>query len=143
MRPKSFHTRWSRRLSIEPLESRLALSGSGLTAQYFFNPDFTGLAGTRTEAIAQNWGTDGPGFGVGADHFSVRWTGQIQPQYGETYTLRLQSDEGARLWLNGELLIDDWAAHTVRTRTATATLAAGQLYDIRVDYFEGTGAALA
>jgi GH43 family beta-xylosidase len=125
------------------LESRLALSGSGLTAQYFFNPDFTGLAGTRTEAIAQNWGTESPGFGVGADHFSVRWTGQIEPQFSETYTLRLQSDEGVRLWLDGELLIDDWAAHTVRTRTATATLTAGQLYDIRVDYFDGTGAAQA
>ena len=143
MRLKQNHFHWRRRLNIEQLESRLALSGSGLTAQYFFNPDFTGLAGTRTEAIAQNWGTGSPGFSIDADSFSVRWTGQIEPQFSETYTFRLQSDEGVRLWVDGELLIDDWTAHSVRTRTATAALVAGQFYDIRVDYFEGNGAAQA
>jgi GH43 family beta-xylosidase len=130
-----------RRLGFERLERRLVLAGNGLTAQYFFNADFTGLADTRVEAVAQNWGTAGPGAGVGADNFSVRWTGQIEPQFSQEYTFRLTSDQAARLWIGGQLLIDDWASHAVRSRTATINMVAGQLYDIRLDYFEGTGPA--
>jgi GH43 family beta-xylosidase len=131
-----------RRLGFERLERRIVLAGNGLTAQYFFNADFTGLADTRVEAIAQNWGTAGPGVGISTDNFSVRWTGQIEPQYSQAYTFRLISDEGVRLWVGGQLLIDDWVAHTVRTTTSAAiNMVAGQLYDIRLDYYEGTGSA--
>ena len=76
-------------LNIERLEPRLALSGSGLLAQYFFNSDFTGLAGTRNEAISQNWAIGSPGFGVAADNFSVRWTGQVEAQFSQSYTFRI------------------------------------------------------
>ena len=51
-------------LAFEALEPRLALSGTGLTAQYFHNVDFTGLAESRTEAIGHNWETARPAAGV-------------------------------------------------------------------------------
>ena len=44
-----------------------------------------GLAGDRASA---------------SDTFSVRWTGQVQPQFTETYTFYTQSDDGVRLWVN-------------------------------------------
>ncbi|MFO0790019.1 MAG: PA14 domain-containing protein [Pirellulales bacterium] len=119
----------------------MALSGAGLTAQYFHNSDFTGLAETRVENISHNWGTGAPAAGVAADSFSVRWTGQIEPAFSETYTFNVLSDEGVRLWVNGQLVIDDWTGHVRRNRQGTSALAAGQRYDIRLDYFEGTGAA--
>ena len=87
---------------LELLEPRLYLSGSGLTGQYFFNDNFTGLADTRTEAVAQNWGTASPGSGIDADTFSVRWTGQVQPQYTEHYTFTALSDEAVRVWVDGQ-----------------------------------------
>ena len=59
--------RFGRRLAVEALEPRLALSGSGLTAQYFHNIDFTGLADTRTEAVAFQWGSGSPAAGVDPD----------------------------------------------------------------------------
>jgi GH43 family beta-xylosidase len=141
MRPEQTRNRWRRRLCLEHLEARLTLTGSGLFAQYFFNDDFTGLAATRTEGISQTWGTASPGFGMDADTFSVRWTGQVEPQFSQLYTFRLTSDEGARVWLDGNLLIDDWEPHAVRSRFATMTLEAGRRYDIRVDYFDLSGSA--
>ncbi len=83
------------RLGFEALEPRLTLSGTGLSAQYFHNSDFTGLAETRVENISHNWGTGSPAAGVDADSFSIRWTGQIAPAYSETYTFQALSDEGA------------------------------------------------
>jgi GH43 family beta-xylosidase len=126
---------------LELLEPRLYLSGTGLTGQYFFNDNFTGLADTRTEAVAQNWGTASPGGGIGADKFSVRWTGQVQPRFTEHYTFTALSDEAVQVWIDGKLIIDDWSSHTARYSSGSIDLVAEQLYDIRVDYREGIGAA--
>ncbi len=76
-----------------------------------------------------------------ADTFSVRWTGQIQAKYSQTQTFRVLSDEGVRLWVDGQLIIDDWTPHSRRVHTGTINLVAGRFYDIRVDYFEKTGDA--
>ncbi len=68
--------------------------------------------------------------------YAIRWTGQILPRYSETYTFVTQSDDGVRVWVNGQLLIDDWMTHAEVTDTASMTLAAGQLYDIKIEYYE-------
>jgi GH43 family beta-xylosidase len=119
----------------------LYLSGTGLTGQYFFNENFTGLALTRTEAVAFNWGAGSPGAAIDADTFSARWTGQLQPRFTERYTFTAVSDEGVRVWVNGQLVVDDWMPHTARNATGSIDLVANQLYDIRVDYREWAGSA--
>src|SRR3954454_12246470 len=129
------------RPKLELLEPRLYLSGNGLTGQYFFNDDFTGLATTRVEAVAQNWGTASPGSGIDADTFSVRWTGQVQPRFTEHYTFTALSNDAARVWVDGQLIVDDWLPHTARYSSGSLDLVANQLYDIRVDYREETGNA--
>ena len=128
-------------LAIESLEERQMLSGSGLTAQYFHNPDFTGVADIRTEAISYNWGTAPPLPWLDADTFSVRWSGQVEAEFSETYTFTVLSDQGARLWIDGQVIVDDWTPHLRRSRSGTIALVAGQKYDIRLDYFEQTGPA--
>jgi GH43 family beta-xylosidase len=135
------HARRSARdLRVERLEDRIALAGEGLTAQYFHNADFTGLALERVEAVNHSWGTGVPAPGIHADSFSVRWTGQIEARYSEIYTFRIAGDDGARLWIDGQLVIDNWTA-PLRVSTGTIALAAGQRYDIRLEYFESNGAA--
>jgi GH43 family beta-xylosidase len=129
------------RPKLELLEPRLYLSGTGLTGQYFFNDNFTGLADTRTEAVAQNWGAASPGSGIDADTFSARWTGQVQPRFTEHYTFTALSDEAVRVWVDGQLVVDDWLPHTTRYSSGSIDLVANQLYDIRVDYREETGNA--
>jgi hypothetical protein len=47
---------------------------------------------------------------VNSDYFAVRWTGQVQPVYSDIYTFYVSVDDGARLWVNGQLLIDEWVS---------------------------------
>jgi peptidoglycan/xylan/chitin deacetylase (PgdA/CDA1 family) len=120
-------------------------TGTGLQGQYFDNSDFTNLKLTRTDATVNfNWGTDSPHSSIGADTFSVRWTGQVQPQYSETYTFYVTHNDGARLWVNNQLIVSNW---TNRSSSATSSgsikLVAGQKYNIQLDYYENTRSAVA
>ncbi len=74
--------------------------------------------------------------------WSVRWTGQVLPQYSETYTFNTRSNGSAKVWVNGQLLIDRWATATsVQEYTNTITLQAGTLYDIQMEYWMSAPAA--
>src|SRR5205823_9659379 len=80
----------------------------GLRGEYYDNIDLTALKLTRTdEVINFDWGLGSPDPAMGPDTFSVRWTGLIQPRFSEPYTFYITSDDGARLWVNGELVIND------------------------------------
>ena len=129
------------RLGLEVLEARdVPSGGNGLTGRYFDNVNFTNLALTRVDPTVNfNWGSGSfePGF-VG-NTFSVRWTGQVQPQFSQTYTFTTVSDDGVRLWVNGQLLINNWTDHAATENSGTITLVAGRRYDIRMEYFENTG----
>jgi fibronectin type 3 domain-containing protein len=116
---------------------------NGLRATYFSNMDLTGTTVSRTDATVNfNWGTGAPVSGIGADHFSARWTGQILAVESGTYTFRTYSDDGVRLWVNGQLLINNWTDHAPTYDTATITLQAGQRYDLKVEYYENAGGAV-
>src|SRR6185436_6999824 len=78
---------------------------------------------------------------VGADQFSVRWTGQIRVPVGGIYVFQTLSDEGVRLFINNVQVINNWTPHSTQTtNTGASNLTAGQLYDIRLEYFDLTGA---
>jgi GH43 family beta-xylosidase len=131
----------NRRLRFESLEPRRVLAGVGLTAQYFHNPDFTGLAAERVESPNFAWGVAAPAPGMDADSFSVRWFGRVEAQFSETYAFRTVSDDGVRLWVDGKLLIDGWGVNAARVESGTIDLQAGEKYDIRLEYFDGAGSA--
>jgi hypothetical protein len=117
-------------------------TGTGLTGQYYDNMDFTNLRLTRVDPIVNfSWGNGSPAQNIGADTFSVRWTGKVVPLYSETYTFYTTTDDGARLWVNGQQIINNWADYPPTENRGTITLQAGQAYDIRFDYYEnGVGA---
>jgi hypothetical protein len=74
------------------------------------------------------------------DHNTVRWTGQIQPSYAETYTFSMVGDNGFRLWVDNQLVIDHWVDDWNNPQTGTPiTLQGGQKYDIKVEFFENNG----
>ena len=115
--------------------------GTGLLAQYFNDAGsgiyFTALVLTRTDATVDfDWAAGAPDPAVQLDNFSVRWSGQVMAPVTGTYTFTTATDEGVRLYLDGQLLIDNWIDHTLTVNTATASLTAGQRYDIRMDFYE-------
>lgn len=116
-------------------------NGTGLAGAYFANHTsanpFSGspILVETNPVIDFNWGTTGPAPAVGTTNYTVRWTGSVQPQYNEAYTFFTTADDGLRLYLNGQLLINDWTNQTVTTRSNTVTLAVQELYSIELDYY--------
>jgi glucose/arabinose dehydrogenase len=119
-------------------------NGTGLRAEYFDNQNFSGANVTRIDATVDfNWGTSAPVAGIGPDTFSIRWTGQVMPRYSETYTFYTTSDDGVRLWVNGQKLIDNWTDHAPTENSGSITLVAGRKYSIVLEYYESVGGAVA
>ena len=88
------------------------------------------------------WGLGGPDTNIGVDLFQVRWEGMLQAQYSETYAITVVSEDGVRLWLDDRLLVDEWhEQHPPLTTTVPISLAGGQKYSLRLDYFAGWGIA--
>lgn len=126
-------------------------TGTGLTAQYFDNAsstytnaaNFTGTNVTQLDAkIDFAWSTNSPVPGISNTTYSVRWTGQIQPEYSETYVFVVRTDDGSKLWVNGQLLVDDWRSKGVSdTVSVPIDLVADVRYDIKLEYFQNTGSA--
>lgn len=119
-------------------------TGTGLMGQYYDNLDLTGLKVSRTDAtVDYDWGTGSPDGSMGADTFSARWTGQVQPQFSETYTFTTVSDDGVRLWVNGQLLINNWTNHAATENSGSIAVSAGQKLDLRMEFYENGGDAVA
>jgi Protein of unknown function (DUF1800)/PA14 domain len=127
--------------------------GTGLLGQYYtnssttytnvanFNP--TNLFLTRVDPdIDFNW-TNGTVPDLSNGLYTVRWTGQVQPQFSETYFFDVQSDDGCRLWVNDQLLINEWQSQSLRDWTNVITLQAGTRYDLKLEYLQAGATAQA
>jgi len=119
-------------------------TGTGLNGDYYDNIDFTAYVLTRTDATVNfDWGSGSPDPSIGADQFSVRWTGFVEPLYSETYTFYTTSDDGVRLWVDSQAVIDNWTDHGPTEDSGTIALTAGVQYDIQMDFYENGGGAVA
>src|SRR6185503_14763184 len=108
----------------------------GLKAEYFNNEELRGPAATvRTdERINFDWGRYKPVPELNENNFSVRWTGKLTPAESGNYTLGFTADDGARVYLDGQLLVEAWASNPKKTVTKEITLEAGRSYDLRMEY---------
>ena len=114
----------------------------GLNATYYDNMNFTGATVTRYDPrIDFDWASGSPSPSLADDTYSARWTGQVSPLYSETYTFYARTDDGVRVWVNNQLIIDRWVDQAVSEASGTISLTAGQYYDIRMDYYENGGLA--
>jgi hypothetical protein len=119
--------------------------GTGLTGQYYTNSSrtYTDVANfnptnlfwvTNDVAIDFRWG---PGMypNLSNNFCTVRWTGQVRPQFTEAYVFETHTDDGVKLWVNDQLLIDSWQYQGTTTWTNAINLTADVLYDIRMEYY--------
>lgn len=107
--------------------------------QYWNNIELSGTpAVERTEAaIDHNWRRDSPAPTIMPNRFSARWTATVTLEEG-TYSFVTRSDDGVRVWVDGQRIIDDWMLHPPTTNAATVPLDRGE-HEIRVEYFENAG----
>lgn len=138
---------------IEPAFLRPAgdASQQGLKGEYFRGMELNGQPVlTRIDPrVAFRWDRGAPTDdlvargelaltqGLAGDHFSVRWSGELLPPVSGRYELNVGANDGFRLMLNGETLIDAWQqAERVHSKSAFVDLEAGKAYPITLEYFE-------
>jgi len=109
----------------------------GLSVQYFSGTDFNAPAGSAVDAaLCHDWPTPPPGLADCFD-FSSRWGGSMTaPEDGE-YELGVEYDDGARLYVDGRLILDDWSYGAQRYRSARLNLSAGQRVALKVEFHQG------
>ncbi|HXE40263.1 MAG TPA: PA14 domain-containing protein, partial [Azonexus sp.] len=118
-------------------------AGIGLFGEYFKGLTLRQRVYSNIDPVVDftTWGTGSPAPEVPANEFSVRWTGWVQAPTSGTYTFYVNSDDGARLWIDGQNIIDHWADQGMREWSGTALLEADRKHDIRLEYYENQGAA--
>jgi len=117
--------------------------GGGVRGDYFKGMNFDSHVLSRIDPqIKFAWGEGTPDLIVGVDNFSVRWTGEIEAAFTETYTFYTNSDDGVRLWVDGRQLINNWTGHSVTENRGRIDLVAGQTYGFVLEYFEEGGSAV-
>ncbi|UCE07259.1 MAG: glycoside hydrolase family 3 C-terminal domain-containing protein, partial [bacterium] len=117
---------------------------TGMKGEYFDNMNLSGKpVVTRIDSIVDfTFGTNPPAPGLPEDQFSVRWTGKIIPP--ETiHHIGTSCDDGARLYVDGKLLIDDWIEHGEKPISAAVELKPGKEYEVVFEYFENALGACA
>ncbi len=129
---------------INSLTTPQSCTGTGLYGEYFNNKTLTGApVAHRTEKIDFINSSSFPAPNVNTTDFSVRWSGQIEAAPStfatDAYTFYTESDDGVRLWVNNQLLIDNWTDHAQTTDSGQIQLQAGNFYNIRIEYYNAGG----
>ncbi|HUS66657.1 MAG TPA: family 43 glycosylhydrolase [Kofleriaceae bacterium] len=91
-------------------------------------------------AVDFAWGEAEPAAGIGADHFSVRWTGYLDVPAAGSYTFAITADDGVRLRVDGAVVIEDWTFHAPTLVEGAAELPAG-FVELELEYFDVTSNA--
>jgi hypothetical protein len=113
-------------------------------AQFWNNVNLSGdPVHTRLDnTINFDWGGGSPHSSINDGQFSARWTRSVNFSPAGTYRFSASMDDGMRVWLDGNLIIDSWTMSQEHTMTTDQFVSAGD-HDLRVEYFEDRGQAVA
>ncbi len=121
----------------------IASSGLGAKAEYFGNMNLEGnpILTRIEDSIDHRWEWDQeilPGI---SDYISARWTADLEFAFTEPMTLITTSEDGVRLYVDGQLVIDNWTIHTATEDMYTFDVVAGQIVNIMMEWYEEAGNA--
>jgi len=114
---------------------------SEFKAEYFDNLELNGIpVFTRTEEkVDGHWTLFSPNEKLKVDHFSVRWTGELTAPASGEFEIGIEGNDGFRLYLNDELIIDVWSKQSYRKELVKYNFKKGKKYKVRVEFFESLG----
>lgn len=123
----------------------LSLTAKGFQGEYFNNQDLSGASVlVRNDAqVDFDWGTGSPDPSVPSDGFSVRWTRTHYFSQDGDYTFSTTTDDGVRLYVDGNLIIDHWVNQGVSTYTATVPNVTVGNHIIKMEYYDWLASAVA
>ncbi|MEL6852450.1 MAG: discoidin domain-containing protein, partial [Bacteroidota bacterium] len=129
--------------AAEPVERSFRIipngsgNGTGLRGEYYNNDDLSDLRFARTDAqIDFYWGAGAPDAGMSGDTYSVLWKGKIESPVSDTVHFVTRTDDGVRLWVNNQLLIDAWQDQSATQHSGKLFMNAGAQVPIRVEFYE-------
>ena len=119
--------------------------GNGLTGQFYNNMTLSGSPVYTANAVNVdfNWNGASPATGVNADQWSAKWTGTLTAPATGAYTFASTSDDGSRLYVNNQLLINRWMDQGATTTAGSIWLTAGQHVPVELDYYQNGGGSSA
>ncbi len=137
---------------VSTVQAPLPEPTAGWNAEYWNTPTAgaaptfaTGApALTRTDpAINFDWGYGSPSPAVTGDKFMARWSGQVNFPAPGTYRVTTVADDGIRVKVGNQTVLDEWRNQSAATREQTFTVNAAGPADVAVEYYESDGAATA
>ncbi len=111
--------------------------GNGLLGEYFRGDYFDEKAFSRIDRKIDFRWEGSPGPALYDTDFSVRWTGKLLAPADGNYKFMVNVNDGARLWVGGKLVLDEWRLEPGREYQAEIELQGGRYYDIKLEYFNG------
>lgn len=129
--------------TLPPAEANLQPVGDLLwTAQYYASHDLNSSPSVITgqTGLRMNWGWGSPFPSVPTDGFAARWNTSYAFD-GSEYVIQVLADDGARVFIDGALVLNDWGASTGQAMRVAVRPSAG-VHNITVEYYEAAGLAL-
>lgn len=112
------------------------------TVSYFSNKNLSGVPYGTYEEYSPNhdWGIESPKSGMSPNNFSARFESNLIVSEPDTYTFEVTGDDGIRLFIDDELILDYWIPQDSVLRVGTKFLSNGS-HKIRLEYFEAEAGA--
>ena len=115
---------------------------AGLKGEYFSGMNFNTLLLTRVDDVVNfDWGNGSPAGTVPVNQFSVRWTGFIVIDVAGTYTFWTNSDDGVRLRIGENIVVENWTDHAPTWNSGSIVLSEGE-HALRLEFYENGGGAV-
>ncbi len=121
---------------------------AGWSGVFYNNPTFTPPAASTPQTTTDfttgsngDWLTGSPDPLIFHNNFSARWSGQVLPRYSQRYYFVSKANEGSKVWVNDQLIIDKWTGSSGTDATGSIELKGGVRYNIVMEYYETTGAS--
>ena len=115
----------------------------GIKAEYYNNKELSGEPAKTLidKQINYEWQDNAPMEGINKDNFSVRWTTTLKAPKNGNYVLDIISDDGARLYIDDKLVINDWNDHAAQNSSTTINFKNNETHKIVLEYYENGGDA--
>lgn len=113
----------------------------GLKGEYYDNIKLDGKPKVERvdKQVKFGWTLFSPHESLPYDWFSVRWTGKIKAPKSGKFNIGIEGNDGYRMFLDGELLIDKWQKQSYNTTLKEFEFKAGKEYDVKIEFFESAG----
>ncbi|HLR37162.1 MAG TPA: glycoside hydrolase family 3 N-terminal domain-containing protein, partial [Chitinophagaceae bacterium] len=114
---------------------------TGLTASYYNNINLSGSPDIQKNVknIDFLWTLSLPDQNIKTDFYSARWEGTIHSPKTGNFQIGLKGDDGFRLYINNQLVIDNWRKVGFHTKLSQFHFEKGKEYKIKIEFFEPVG----